>query len=77
MSRAVKSKDIVPLVIVVAISAIVAYITSSFLIDGTPESRSIETVEEIQASFPDEAELEEIFHQHVIDTFGPIPLGDE
>ncbi|MYB40276.1 hypothetical protein F4X86_03380 [Candidatus Saccharibacteria bacterium] len=72
-----KSKDIVPLVIVVVISTILAYVASSFFIDGTPESRKIETVNTIEANFPNEAQLEEIFHKDIIDTFGPIPLGDE
>ena len=72
-----KSKDIVPLIIVVVISSILAYIASSFFIDGTPESRNIETVKTIEADFPDEAQLEEIFHKDIIDTFGPIQLGDE
>ena len=72
-----KSKDIVPLLIVVVISSILAFILSSWLVPDTPESREVQTIQGITADFKTGEELEEVFHDHIIDTFGELILEEE
>ena len=70
-----KSKDIVPLLMVVVISSIVALIASSIFVPDPPDSRTINNVQEINAEFPKFDD--EVFHSDIIDTFTDINLKEQ
>ncbi len=70
-----KLKDIVPLIIVIIIASIAAFIASSIFVPDPPTTRPIDEMDKIDSTFP---ELDDtVLGPNTIDTSVPIGIGDE
>ena len=72
-----KLKDIVPLIIVIIISSIAAFIASSIFVPDPPTTREIDVMDKIDSTFPQPEVIEKILGSKTIDTSVPIGIGNE